>query len=57
MDYGHPIPAVAQELRQNVIDAVERGTGLVVKEVNIEVTDLHVPAPTEPAPAANARVE
>ena len=50
MDYGYPIPAVAQKLRDNVIKTVETGTGLSVKEVNIEVTDLYLPA-EETAPA------
>jgi len=43
VDYGFSIPAVAQDLRENVIMKIEAGTGLVVKEVNIEVADLFVP--------------
>lgn len=54
MDYGYPIPSVAQTLRDNVIKTVETGTGLSVKEVNIEVTDLFLPS-EEAAPTA-ARV-
>lgn len=42
MEYGYAIPAVAQALRDNVISKVEKGTGLVVKEVNIEVDDLYI---------------
>ncbi len=38
--YGFSIPALAQEVRENVITRVESGTGLIVKEVNIEVDDL-----------------
>ncbi len=38
--YGFSIPALAQEVRENVIARVESGTGLIVKEVNIEVDDL-----------------
>jgi uncharacterized alkaline shock family protein YloU len=56
MDYGYPIPTVAQQLRENVIKTVETGTGLAVKEVNIEVTDLYLPS-EEPAPAPSNRVE
>jgi len=41
--YGHSIPSMAQEVRENVIAKVEAGTGLVVKEVNIEVDDLQFP--------------
>ena len=51
--YGYSIPAMAQEVRDNVIAKVESGTGLVVKEVNIEVDDLQFP---EQQPAS-ARVE
>ena len=38
--YGYPIPTLAQEVRENVITRVETGTGLIVKEVNIEVDDM-----------------
>jgi uncharacterized alkaline shock family protein YloU len=55
MDYGHSIPIVAQALRDNVITKVETGTGLIVKEVNIEVDDLFVPS--EEGPAGGSRVE
>jgi uncharacterized alkaline shock family protein YloU len=55
MDYGYSIPTVAQNLRENVISKVETGTGLVVKEVNIEVDDLFIPS--EEGPVAGARVE
>jgi uncharacterized alkaline shock family protein YloU len=55
MDYGYSIPAVAQNLRENVISKVETGTGLAVKEVNIEVDDLFIPS--EEGPVAGARVE
>jgi uncharacterized alkaline shock family protein YloU len=54
VEYGHSIPTVAQALRDNIITKVETGTGLIVKEVNIEVDDLYVPS-EEPAPTG-ARV-
>ncbi len=38
--YGYPIPSLAQQVRENVITRVESDTGLIVKEVNIEVDDL-----------------
>ncbi len=44
VDYGYSIPTVAQDLRDNVITKIEAGTGLLVKEVNIEVSDLFVPS-------------
>ena len=56
IDYGFSIPAVAQSLRDNVIAKLEAGTGLVVKEVNIEVDDLFIPSEETEAPIT-ARVE
>ncbi len=38
--YGYPIPNLAQEVRENVITMVETQTGLIVKEVNIEIDDM-----------------
>lgn len=38
--YGYPIPSLAQEVRENVIARIENHTGLIVKEVNIEVDDM-----------------
>jgi uncharacterized alkaline shock family protein YloU len=56
VDYGFSIPEVAKQLRENVIIRVEAGTGLTVKEVNIEVTDLYVPS-GEAEPPVTSRVE
>ena len=38
--YDYPIPTLAQEVRETVSARVENGTGLIVKEVNIEVDDI-----------------
>lgn len=38
--YGHSIPTLAQTVRENVIAQIEANTGLIVKEVNIEVDDV-----------------
>jgi uncharacterized alkaline shock family protein YloU len=38
--YGYAIPGLAQQVRDNVVARVEADTGLIVKEVNIEVDDL-----------------
>ncbi|MEU2657280.1 Asp23/Gls24 family envelope stress response protein [Streptomyces sp. NPDC007325] len=43
VEYGVPVPDVARDVRENVIGAVERITGLEVMEVNIAVTDVHLP--------------
>ncbi|GGR69713.1 Asp23/Gls24 family envelope stress response protein [Streptomyces roseolus] len=47
VEYGVPIPDVARDVRENVIAAVERITGLEVVEVNIAVTDVHLPGDDE----------
>ncbi|MFJ5830529.1 Asp23/Gls24 family envelope stress response protein [Streptomyces sp. NPDC093089] len=43
IDYGVSIADVAGEVRENVIAAVERMTGLEVVEVNIAVSDVKLP--------------
>ncbi|MFT2019574.1 Asp23/Gls24 family envelope stress response protein [Streptomyces sp. 796.1] len=43
VEYGVPITDVAGDIRENVIAAVERMTGLEVVEVNIAVIDVHLP--------------
>ncbi|MGW0565080.1 Asp23/Gls24 family envelope stress response protein [Streptomyces sp. NPDC003016] len=43
VEYGVPIMDVARDVRENVISAVERTTGLEVVEVNISVDDVHLP--------------
>ena len=57
--YGASIPQVTQAVRQNIITRVREMTGLIVKEVNIDVLDLYFPgeereqppeAPTPPPP-------
>lgn len=41
LDYGVSIPQVAEAVRRNIISRLEAMTGLNVKEVNIDVTDLY----------------
>ncbi|MFI2373001.1 Asp23/Gls24 family envelope stress response protein [Streptomyces sp. NPDC018833] len=43
VDYGVAISDVARDVRENVVAAVERMTGLEVVEVNIAVTDVKLP--------------
>ncbi|MFD9196315.1 Asp23/Gls24 family envelope stress response protein [Streptomyces phaeochromogenes] len=43
VEYGVGIREIAAEVRENVIAAVERMTGLEVVEVNIAVNDVHLP--------------
>jgi uncharacterized alkaline shock family protein YloU len=54
--YGASIPEVSQAVRQNIVMRVREMTGLMIKEVNIEVVDLYFPgeereqAPAPPPP-------
>lgn len=43
VDYGYSIVEVSQGIRRNVIRSVENATGLEVLEVNVNVTDVHLP--------------
>ncbi|MYU21720.1 Asp23/Gls24 family envelope stress response protein [Streptomyces sp. SID8352] len=43
VEYGVSISDVAREVRENVVAAVERMTGLEVVEVNIAVSDVKLP--------------
>ena len=42
-EYGVPIADLASAVRRNVIASVERMTGLEVTEVNLQVSDVHLP--------------
>ncbi|MEE1621840.1 Asp23/Gls24 family envelope stress response protein [Zafaria sp. Z1313] len=44
-EFGRPLHLVADDVRAAVFDAVGRLTGLRVIEVNIEIGDVHLPAP------------
>ncbi|MFI6543086.1 Asp23/Gls24 family envelope stress response protein [Streptomyces prunicolor] len=57
VEYGVSVMDVAQDVRENVIAAVERITGLEVVEVNVTVNDVHLPDDDEPAHTGEARVE
>ncbi|MFV0461254.1 MAG: Asp23/Gls24 family envelope stress response protein [Actinomycetales bacterium] len=50
-EYGVPIAELAEAIRGNVIASIERMTGLEVKEVNIDVQDVHLPQESQPAAA------
>ncbi|MEW1723313.1 Asp23/Gls24 family envelope stress response protein [Streptomyces sp. NPDC093109] len=47
VEYGVSIADLARAVRRNVIDAVEQMTGLEVVEVNINVSDVHIPGDDE----------
>lgn len=48
IDYGASVVDVAHSIRRNVIQSVEQSTGLEVVEVNINVTDVHLPEDDAP---------
>ncbi|MFD8253530.1 Asp23/Gls24 family envelope stress response protein [Streptomyces werraensis] len=50
VDYGVSIADVARDVRENVVAAVERMTGLEVVEVNIAVSDVKLPDEEEDEP-------
>jgi uncharacterized alkaline shock family protein YloU len=49
VEYGVVIPDLAEAIRRNVINAVERMCGLEVTEVNISIDDIYVPGDEQPA--------
>lgn len=49
VEYGASIVDVSDALRKHIIEAVEFGTGLEVIEVNIQVSDVHLPEDGENA--------
>lgn len=57
VEYGTSIVDVAEAIRRNVIRAVEQGTGLQVVEVNIEVTDVHLPGDDDDQQSSGDTVE
>src|SRR4051794_23635733 len=50
VEYGVSIPDVAQSVRDNVIQRIERMTGLEVTEVNISVDDVFLGEDSPPEP-------
>jgi uncharacterized alkaline shock family protein YloU len=55
VEYGAAIADTAADVRTNVINAVERMTGLEVVEVNIAVGDVHLPDEEEDEPEQESR--
>lgn len=57
VEYGISIPDLAEGVRRNVINAVERMCGLEVTEVNITIGDVHLPTDDTPDAPAEPRVQ
>lgn len=56
-EYGVSITDLASGVRSNVINSVERMTGLEVVEVNISVNDIHLPNEDDDDVEESGRVE
>ena len=50
VEYGVAITDVSRSIRRNVITSIEQMTGLEVVEVNINVSDVHIPDEDDNAP-------
>ncbi|MEU0133021.1 Asp23/Gls24 family envelope stress response protein [Streptomyces sp. NPDC006296] len=57
VEYGVAIADLARDVRENVIAAVERITGLEVVEVNVTVNDVHLPDEDGEPTTVDSRVE
>ncbi|MFJ4836528.1 Asp23/Gls24 family envelope stress response protein [Streptomyces sp. NPDC088746] len=57
VEYGVAIAEVARDVRENVIAAVERMTGLEVVEVNIAVSDVKLPDEDDDEDESESRVQ
>ena len=57
VEYGAAIAEVAEEIRRNVIQAVEHGTSLEVLEVNVNVSDVHLPEDDDETTDRSDRLE
>jgi uncharacterized alkaline shock family protein YloU len=59
-EYPMPLQAVADNVRTAVYDAIEKLVGMQVTEVNVTITDVHIPSDDDTAVvvdnAAGARV-
>lgn len=55
IEYGESIPHVTEQVRQNVVKRIKGITGLEVKEVNINVTDLHFAGDDEASDESRVR--
>lgn len=53
VEYGASIVEVSNTIRRNIISAVERATGLEVIEVNVTVSDVHLPTDEDPDDSSN----
>lgn len=55
VEYGVAITELARSVRHNVIGSIEQMTGLEVVEVNVDVTDLHLPSDDDEGQSSPSR--
>src|SRR5690349_11199104 len=53
VEYGVAITDLSRSIRRNVITSIEQMTGLEVVEVNINVSDVHIPSDDDTEPEQN----
>lgn len=56
VEYGYSVVQVANDIRASIIDAVEYATGLEVVEVNVSISDVHLPGDSREDEEAEAPV-
>ncbi|WP_104110973.1 MULTISPECIES: Asp23/Gls24 family envelope stress response protein [unclassified Arthrobacter] len=57
VEYPHPLQKVADAVRDAIYAAVEDVVGMEVTEVNVSITDIHIPSDDDEKPAANKRTD
>ena len=57
VEYGSSIVEVSENIRRNVVNSVERATGLEVLEVNVNVTDVHLPGEDDESDSTKSGTE
>lgn len=57
VEYPHPLQKVADAVRDAIYAAVEDVVGMEVTEVNVSITDIHIPSEDDEKPAATKRTD
>jgi uncharacterized alkaline shock family protein YloU len=57
VEYPHPLQKVADDVRDAIYAAIEDTVGMEVTEVNVAITDIHVPSDDDAEKASTASAE
>lgn len=57
VEYPHPLQQVADAVRDSIYAAVEDVVGMEVTEVNVSITDIHIPSEDDDKPAQSKRTD